>query len=212
MSASLGSPYFVAAPSATALCAEPQGNGLVSTKPGAHGVAVSTFTWSGSSVNDLTTSCGPPSTHTGTILLGNPKTLLTRFCLPRGGVRITFRSSGVLAPYWSKKAASLTNSVQSTTGWGGGGVPKGRAGVLPATGTSMAAPSSRLASLPVGGGWGLLVSLGVDGPTPPEHVIDGGAPWRSRRNRPRGDVPGPIVYNCYDHPTISIEPDTPIGC
>jgi hypothetical protein len=38
---------------------------------------------------------------------------------------MTFRSTGVLDPYWSKNAASLTRSAQSTTCVGGGDVLKG---------------------------------------------------------------------------------------
>lgn len=64
--------------------------------------------------------------------------------------------------------------------------------MFPTSGTRVAAPSSRLASLPVGGGCGLLVSLAMKGPTLPDRVIEGGSPCRSRRKRPRGDVPGPI--------------------
>jgi hypothetical protein len=62
----------------------------------------------------------------------------------------------------------------------------------PVTGCIAAAPSSLLASLPVGGACGLLVSLAVEGPTLPDRVIEGGAPCESRLSRLRVGVPEPI--------------------
>lgn len=64
--------------------------------------------------------------------------------------------------------------------------------MFPTVGTRVAAPSSRLASLPVGGGCGLFVSLGTEGPALVPRDIEGGAPCRARRPPPRGDIPGPI--------------------
>lgn len=92
---------------------------------------------------------------------------------------MTFRTSGPLDPYWDKNAASLTRSAQST----GGNVD----------GRRVAAPSSLLATLPVGGACGLLVSLAVDAPTLPEHVIEGGSPCESRLGRLRVGVTEPIA-------------------
>ena len=86
-------------------------------------MAGSIRTWRGSSVNDATLETIAPSTLCSSIWFGNPKTFRTKACFGRGGVRKTFRSVGVLAPYWSRNAASFTKSAQSTTVWGGGGCP-----------------------------------------------------------------------------------------
>ena len=64
--------------------------------------------------------------------------------------------------------------------------------MFPARGCIVAAPSSLLATLPVGGACGLLVSLAMEGNTLPDRVIEGGAPCGSRLKRPRVGVPEPI--------------------
>ena len=115
MSASLGSEYFAAALSATALCTDPAGNGPGSIMFSAHGAAWSTRTCNGSSVKLLTTLHSLPSTLTVSMHSGNPKHFLMRLLLLRGGVRMMLRSTGVLDPYWSRNAASFTSSEQSTT-------------------------------------------------------------------------------------------------